>query len=469
MSTEANAKPQLRSIDLENENEVDEAAQAVLEEERRKREEEDQRRFGISGVDLRQLRFSLDADGNRKSLLSNRTNAATILKNAEATRRMLGWDEFTQSMVLWHDVPQVYFDQEHECWVQTDPPVKDAPQLYEDTHTGQIQLWLQNVGHLPHCSDTLAYQAAETTALEYKFHPIRDYLSGVKWDGVERARSVLTNCFGVEDNEYSRRVAEIFWVSCVKRIFVPGCKSDYMMILEGDQGLLKSTFFNILAGEYFSDGLGGNIDTKDACQHLSGKWIIEFAELTSVKRSEAEAMKQFISRQVEKYRPPYGRKEIVQPRQCVFVGTTNEEGYLKDSTGNRRYLPVACVKRLDVDWLKSNRDQLWAEAVTMFRSGITNWPDPEFEKKYMKPEQDARAMEDPWMDILDAYVGGCAIRSNATYEKIVEKLGINPAQYNSFVRKRIKDCLKRLGYEFVKHKDIRYWQKPGKQWTKGEK
>jgi predicted P-loop ATPase len=177
-----------------------------------------------------------------------------------------------------------------------------------------------------------------------------------------------------------------------------------MLVLEGDQGTLKSTACKVLAGgNFFSDSMPENVAGKDAALHLRGKWLIEMAEMHALSKSETTALKAFLTRDTDIYRPPYGRLEVYEPRQCVFIGTTNKSEYLKDETGGRRFWPVKCgVIRPDA--LAADRDQLLAEALDTYRSGQHWWPDAAFEREHIQPQQAARYVTDVWQQLVENYV-----------------------------------------------------------------
>jgi predicted P-loop ATPase len=220
----------------------------------------------------------------------------------------------------------------------------------------------------------------------------------------------------------------MFLIAMVARILEPGCKADHMMVLEGDQGVGKSTACQVLAGEeWFSDSLP-DVRDKDGAQHIRGKWLVEIAELAAIGKAEAETLKSFISRQVERYRPAYGRKEVVEPRQCVFVGTTNRSVYLKDETGARRFWPIK-VNKVDIVGLKNARDQLFAEALAAYRASEKWWPDPGFERTHIRPQQQARYETDPWENAISQYIADLSrvtvedIARDALHIEVVSRIG----------------------------------------------
>lgn len=368
-------------------------------------------------------------DKNRA--LGNLANALMPLRFAPELSNIFSYDEMLRAVVVDAEVPQY----------GSEPlPIERRPAT--DVDVGRAQEWMQHAG-LPRVGKDTVHQAVDMRAEERGFHPVRDYLNALAWDQRPRLDAWLPRYLGVVGSPYANGIGAMFLTAMVARIFQPGCKADYMMILEGPQGARKSTACAILGGRWYSDNLPDLSAGKDVSAHLAGKWLIEIGEMASMSKAEADDLKAFITRPVERYRPSYGRKEILQPRQCVFVGTTNRAAYLRDETGGRRFWPIK-VGSVDSDALTRDRDQLFAEALQRFRAGGAWWPTDTFEREHIKPQQDARYEADAWEDVIRAYL---RVQRTTTVKNVAtEGLGLETPKIGTADQRRISAILERLGW-----------------------
>ena len=250
------------------------------------------------------------------------------------------------------------------------------------------------------------FDAVNVVATENRFHPVREYLDGCTWDGVPRVESLLIDYLGAEDNAYTRAVTRKALVAAVARIYRPGCKFDYMLTIRGAQGLGKSALIGKLGGQWFSDTFS-TMQGKEAYEQVHGVWIMEVGELAGMRKAEAETIKLYISKQVDRFRPAYGRRLQEFPRQCIFIGTTNETQFLRDTTGNRRFWVVDTPNKPTRDmWAELTPDtvaKIWAEAVEIYRKGEELFLPKELEN-IAREVQEAYEEENPRAGIVADYL-----------------------------------------------------------------
>lgn len=360
--------------------------------------------------------------------IGNHANMLIALREAPELVGLFGFDEMKQRTVFVRPV------EGGEAF--------DTPCEVTDREVLQVLEWAQNQG-IPHMTKGVVQDAIEQASREWSFHPLRAWLTNLSWDGRERLKDLFPVYLGAERSPYAEAIGRMFPIAMVARVMRPGCKADYMPILEGEQGAEKSKVGKVLAGPWFSDHLPDIRNDQASAQHLAGKWLIEVAEMDSFSKAEATRYKAFVTRETDRYRPPYARHEIEQPRQCVFFGTTNEDEYLRDTTGGRRFWPVR-VGKISISDLERDREQLFAEAVKRFQEEEEWWPDPDFEAKYFRPEQERRSLPDPWADQVQDIVSD---QDRVFVGETLTALGISLKDQGTAAQRRVSTILKKLGWE----------------------
>lgn len=283
---------------------------------------------------------------------------------------------------------------------------KNANQ-WTDTDDANLRVWLEKRYDITG-KEKIA-DALTAVLTRHSYHPIRDYLSGLTWDGVPRLDRIIIDYMGAEDSELNRAMSRKHFVAAVARVFNPGCKYDYCLIMSGAEGIGKSTLLRVMGGKWFNDSIT-TLEGKEGMEQLRRAWVVELGELSSIKRSDVEQVKAHLSKQVDIYRAAYARRVLEHPRQCVFCGTTNEALFLKGDTGNRRFwvIPVVAELRKYRDWseaIRRDRDQLWAEAVHYYKQGEPLYLSEELEAQAKQRQQDFNDdNDDPIVAMLDKYL-----------------------------------------------------------------
>lgn len=385
-------------------------------------------------------RMILGNDGKPKSVFAN---ALILLQHDPAWKGVIAYDERDEKPVF----------------IAT-PPFRDVPTKgprdIRDADASRVVQWLEE-HHGVTVSIAQAHAAIDAVAATVTFDRVRDYLDGLAWDGVQRLDSWLVTYLGAVASEYASAVGRRWMISAVARTYAPGCKADHVLVLEGPQGIGKSTALKTLAGEdNFGDDIA-DLGSKDSQQYLGGLLIVELGEMEAATKAESAMLKRFLGTTTDRYRPPYGRYQIKHGRRCVFAGSVNLEEYLKDSTGGRRFWPVAC-QSVDIDGLAAARDQLWAETVVAYRAGEPwHLDDPELVR--LAGEHQAQRLEaDPWEDTIAAFIGAASRTFVTTAEILAEALHIEVARMTKADRNRAGAVMRHLGWAYV--------QTPGRGWAR---
>lgn len=368
---------------------------------------------------------ALLARSDRGKALADLANVDVALRHSPDWDGVLGFDELRQRVRIIAPAP-----------VEAGP----IPRDWTSTNDTQSAIWMHKQG-IRVGVETVG-KAVQAIATERTFNPLKEWLETLQWDGDKRLDTWLSDYMSAAPSEYVSAVGRCWLVSAVARVYQPGCQVDSMPVFEGPQGCGKSSALRILAGDYFRDSIP-DIHTKDASLQLFGAWILEWSELAGMGRSERELVKHFVSRQVESLRRPYGQHTEDVPRSCVFAGTTNNGEYLNDETGNRRFWPVK-VGRVDLERLKADRDQLWAEAVALFKGGTRWYLDRPELVKAAAAEAEQRLITDPWLERIEEYTKSA---DKVKADAILDHLKIETGRQGQAEKNRVGRCLRALGFE----------------------
>lgn len=316
-------------------------------------------------------------------------------------------------------------------------------------------------GYTPSTQDVEA--AIATSVKDRQFHPIQQYLRSVDWDGVERLSSMARDYLGSESALHADLVRK-WMISAVARALNPGCKVDTALMLHGEQGYFKSTFFTILGGPWHADS-PIDIANKDSYQQIHAAWIYEFAELENVVTGRAESrLKAWLTSTHDMFRAPYAKAVERKPRSCVICGTTNRKNFLTDDTGSRRFWIVSVSREIPRGLLAEMRDQLWAEAVVSYEAGDTWWLDRDAERQREAANADYQD-EDPWREPIEAFLRP-AITETTVAEVLGEALKLDFSRQDHFAQRRVGRVLSQMGWQKIRETSPpRRWKylRPGHQ------
>ena len=362
--------------------------------------------------------FDLSKSANGQPII-NLDNAAKILEKHEPFKNALWFDIFHRKMY------STIFS--------------NKPLQWSDSHDLELTRMFQNQFGLTKIKEHDAARAVRLVAYRNIRNEPKEWLESLQWDGVERVASFFPEAYGSHEDVYSISISNNFWVSAIARIMSPGCQVDNMVVLEGAQGIGKSRSLRAIAGPWYTS-VTASVMEKDFYMILSGALIAEIAELDSFRKAEITRVKQVISDPHDNYRAPYAREPHSHPRMSIFVGTTNEYEYLKDTTGGRRFWPIKCGQ-IKHDYIEKYREQFFAEALVRYKSGMTWWEVPEI----VREEQEARRITDPWEEIIYDFLIG---KHEVTFNNIIDDaLSIPKERSNHTIQTRIGRILRLLGWD----------------------
>lgn len=350
-------------------------------------------------------------------------NVLIALRNAPEWEGVFAFDEFHHRSLFMRKPPWA-----NGHWV--------GPASFTDADENRVLVWIQDAGI--HCRIEAVRQALSIVCDDNKFHPVRDYLDSLIWDGAARLDNWLTYYLGVEPiKSYTEQVGRCWMISAVSRIYHPGSMAKYALILEGEQDLGKSSALEVLGFPWFTDDMS-ELGTKDSAMQASNAWIIELSELDSTRRADINTIKAFLSRKHDRFRKPFGRYVEECARQCVVAGTVNPSTpYLADETGGVRFWPVLCTA-IDIESLKRDRDQLWAEAVARYKAGERWYLDNDDALTAAHEQQEDRFASDSWEDAIRDYLDTAKSINRVTTAYLLQNVfNLDLADHDKYLQTRV--------------------------------
>jgi predicted P-loop ATPase len=355
------------------------------------------------------------------------------------------------AITMLEEVPVRYNQLAERPELNGEPPWGGDAREWSDDMDTRAAEWCQHQGL--HVASNLVAEAIQTVSRARAYHPVQEYLAGREWDGKERLPTWLLVYAGVEESELVQEIGVRWMISAVARAYQPGCQADYTLVMEGVEGIKKSSALRALGDPWFSDDIGNVGDGHRAAEGLQGHWIVEIKELSAFRKTEWTQVKAWLDRRQDKFRPAYGRRLATYPRQNIFSASTNKRQWIDDDTGARRFWPIWC-KKLDVDALYRDRDQLWAEAAALYKRG-EQWHLVEEMNAAATREQTKRRFTDPWKGIVKTWCarpGASTVAMDSTSERIVVGeileycLKIPRGQWRPAEGLRVESILRDLGY-----------------------
>ena len=386
-------------------------------------------------------------------------NVTTILRHHPSWEGVIAYDEFLEAIIATRA----------PSWDPEDAPEDPAPGVWTDQDSGRLVAWLARSEHLKVRRPEVE-AGLDVAAHARRIHPVRQYLRELAWDGQPRIDRLLPDYFGTADGDYEQAVGSRWLISAVARVMRPGCQVDCTLVIEGWQGAKKTSGFRALVpvSEWYADS-GLTIGSKDSYGSLHAVWIYGLDELDSLKRGEVTRVKNFLTQTKDHYRPPYAMRDRDFLRQNVFCGTTNEDRYLPDRTGNRRFWPARCLRLVDPGAIARDRDQLWAEAFLRFKAGERWYVDTPGLQVLCAAQQADRVVVDPWVEMIAAWLEKptqmCIDAHGAhreplalaegvsTSDVLIHALGLRKGEVDVRHEMRVGHALRDLGYVRTRRMD----------------